>query len=165
MCNFSLHRMNRTALDCSITALDCVITFSDCSSFILFVNNFIQFQLLMNVDQLNNFKTFSIKLMKFIYCKLALLFSLLVIRFSERNFKSSHRSLFCAKNFVVFGERWVAISAHALFCGAFPCSLFSWFSPTSLIPSELHTCLSSGGNTLGQGWTNPACQSPERLSS
>ena len=165
MCSFSLHRKNRTALDCNITVLDFIITASDCNSLILFVNKFIQFQLLMNVAQLSNFKTFSIKLMKFIFCKLVLLFSLLVIRVSGRNFKSSHRSLFAPKIFFVFGGRWGAIIAHTLFCSAFPYSLFTWFSPTSLIPSELHTCLSSGGSTLGQGWTNPGCQLRERLSS
>ena len=66
-----------------------------------------------NIDQLSNFKTFSVKLIKFIYCKLALLFSLLVIRVSEHNFNSSHRSLFAPKILLCL-EKDGAQSVHTL---------------------------------------------------
>ena len=61
-CNITALDCNRTALDCNRTALDCNRTALDCNSFIPFVNNCIQFQLLMNVGQLINFKVFNVKL-------------------------------------------------------------------------------------------------------
>jgi len=153
MCSVSLHRMNRIHV-----ALDCIMIASDWNSFLPFVNSFIQFQLLMDIGQLSNFKTFSVKLVKFMYCKLGgFFFHCLSLGF---------RSVFPNLHIVAclrpkFCHVWRGTqSLHTL------CSVALFLRVYLLhFPYQSYSIRTLYSPTLARGWKNPGCQSSGQLRS